>query len=392
MGTRESFAVDPDVVAAVAVVAGGGKINVARFCREHGLSRDTFYRLVHRFGVEGAGGFSPRSSAPHRRPTALGPQVAEAVLRARKELTEQGWDNGPISILWRLERDGVTPVPSRASIYRILVDRGQIVPAPKKRPKVSGTRFEFPDPNACWQIDGMDHQLADGTGVCILQIIDDHSRLDVGTFAARSENQDDTWTALRRAITTYGLPAHLLSDNAKAFSGKCRGYLAEVERHLAKLGVSTIASSPNHPKTCGKNERVHQTLQRWLAARPTPATLAQLQQLLDEFRTGYNQRRHQGLNGHTPQHRYHARAKATIPDQQTSPAGSTQRRVSATGVIAFSGHSIIIGRRWARHTATLYWQTDRLAIMINNELVGRLTLNRAVRYQHLTNPKLSETS
>ncbi|WP_369751489.1 integrase core domain-containing protein [Mycobacterium sp. 155] len=34
---------------------------------------------------------------------------------------------------------------------------------------------------------------------------------------------------------------------------------------------------PGHPQTQGKVERCHQTLKRWLARRPLPATLADLQ-------------------------------------------------------------------------------------------------------------------
>ena len=45
---RAGFAVDPEFVAAVAQVAAGEKINVARFCREYGVSREAFYKHVSR--------------------------------------------------------------------------------------------------------------------------------------------------------------------------------------------------------------------------------------------------------------------------------------------------------------------------------------------------------
>jgi transposase InsO family protein len=374
---------DPGFVVAVSRAAVGEKINVARFCREHGVSRDTFYKYVARFRVEGTRGFTRRSTAPRRHPTALGASVSEAVLRARKELADEGLDNGPISIRWRLQAQGEVPVPSRASVYRILVDRGQITPQPRKKPRTR-RRFEYADPNGCWQIDGMEYILADGTKVCIIQILDDHSRLDVGSYAAVSENGADTWIALQCAFADYGLPVNVLSDNGVAFSGKHRGWLVELERHLAELGVTTIASSVYHPQTCGKNERVHQTLQQWLAARPTPATLAELQHLLDEYRVIYNNRRHQGIGGQTPQQRYDASAKATPTTGHRAPSGHTNRPVSATGVVAFSGCSIVVGRRWAGQTATIYWQRDRVAILINNTIARHLTLDRSVRYQPLT--------
>ncbi|MEU0792213.1 DDE-type integrase/transposase/recombinase [Amycolatopsis sp. NPDC005961] len=130
--------------------------------------------------------------------------MAEAVLRARKELADEGCDNGPISIRWRLEDTGQLPLPSRASIHRILCAHGQIVAQPRKKPKTR-RRFTYTDPNGCWQIDGTEHYLADGTKVCILQILDDHSRLDVGCYAATGETTTAAWAALQQAFAGYGV-------------------------------------------------------------------------------------------------------------------------------------------------------------------------------------------
>jgi transposase InsO family protein/transposase-like protein len=378
---------DPEFVAAVAGAAAGEEINIARFCREHGVSRTVFHKYLNRFRAEGADGFTRRSTAPHHHPTALGTAVAEAVLRARKELADEGLDNGPISIRWRLQDTGVTPVPSQSAVYRILRAHGQIVPQPRKKPR-SRRRFEYADPNGCWQIDGMEHYLADGTKVCIIQILDDHSRLDVGSYAADSENTADAWAALQQAFAGHGLPVRLLSDNGLAFTGRHRGRMVELERHLAERGVTTIASTPHHPQTCGKDERSHQTLQKWLAARPPAENLPDLQRLLDEYRHIYNNRRHQSLDGQTPQQRYDARPKATPATGPRRPSGVTNRPVSATGVLAFSGCSIILGRRWADRTATIYWQGDRVTVMIDNTVARQLTLDRSVRYQRLTNQQL----
>lgn len=378
---------DPEFVAAVARAAAGEEINITRFCREHDLSRTMFHKYLNRFRTEGADGLTRRSTAPHHHPTAFGPAMAEAVLRARKELADQGLDNGPISIRWRLEAQDHTPVPSQSTVYRILREHGQIIAQPRKKPRTR-RRFEYTDPNGCWQIDGMEHHLADGTKVCIIQIIDDHSRLDVGTYAADGETTTATWAALQHAFAGYGLPVKLLSDNGLAFTGKHRGRIVELERHLAALGITTIASTPHHPQTCGKNERLHQTLQKWLAARPPADTLTDLQDLLEQYRTIYNNRRHQSLDGQTPQQRYDAHPKATPATGPRRPSGVTTRPVSTTGVIAFSGCSIVIGRAWSGRTATIYWQGDRVTVMIGDTVARQLTLDRSVRYQRLTNHKL----
>lgn len=373
---------DPEFVAAVARVVAGERINVSRLCRDCHVSRTTFYHYLGRFRLEGVAGLAPRSRAPHTRPSAMPGRVREAVIRTRKELDDEGRDNGPISIGWRLEDDGFEPLPSRSTIYRILRDAGQIVAQPQKAPR-SPRRFEFADPNGCWQLDGLDYTLAGGELVCILQILDDHSRLDVCCFAAASENGEDTERAFRRAFAGYGCPVCVLSDNSSAFSGRRRGGMAALERFLAARNITTIAASLAHPQTCGKIERAHQTLQKRLAKQPTAATLAELQDLLDAYRLMYNNRRHQGIDGRTPQQRFNARDKAT-PLTHPRAAGRATRPVSATGVVAFDGCSIILGRRWAGATASLYWQGDRVAVMVGDQLARILTLDRTTRYQPAT--------
>lgn len=389
---------DPALVAAVARAAAGEKVNVARVCREAGVSRSVFYIKLARFQTEGSAGLAPRSRAPRSRPSSTADHVGEAVVRARKELADQGWDHGALSIRWRLldiAASGVHPsggpvleqaeVPSRATVHRVLVERGQVVPAPRKRPG-RGRRFVHPAPNAVWQIDGTDLMLADGTWVTVVQIIDDHSRLDVACHAARSENSEDVWAALSSGFAAYGHPACVLSDNGTAFSGKRRGWaMVETERRLAQLGITTIVSSIGHPQTCGKNERAHLTLQHWLAARAVPATLAELQNLLDDYRTRYNQRRHQALDGDTPNQRFHARDRARPAGPAPHVAGHQTRTVSATGVIRFAGASIGLGRRHGGATAEVFWQGERITVLVGNTVAASLTLDRSIRYQHNTN-------
>ncbi|GCE37897.1 hypothetical protein Rhow_000781 [Rhodococcus wratislaviensis] len=85
-------------MAAVAAVAGGTRLNVSRLCREQDISRNTFYTLVGRFRTEGAAAFTTRSTRPHHSPTSTRLEVREATVRACKELDDEGFDNGPISL------------------------------------------------------------------------------------------------------------------------------------------------------------------------------------------------------------------------------------------------------------------------------------------------------
>lgn len=374
---------DPEFVSAIVRVARGEEVNVAAFCRAHRISRTTFYKYVARFAAEGADGFTRRTPTPHTSPTKTPAALCEAVLRARKELDEAGLDNGPLSISWRLESLGFDPFPSRATVYRILIDHGQIVAQPHKRPKTR-RRFEYADPGGLWQIDGMEHYLSTGQKVCVLQILDDHSRLDVGTCAATSENGANAWRSLEQAFAGYGLPVRVLFDNGLAFSAKHRGGTSALERTLAGLGVQTITSSVYHPQTCGKNERVHQTLQKWLRKQPAPDTLDELQALLDQYRVIYNNRRHQSLAGRTPQQRYDATPTVAATPEPKIRYGHVTRSVSHTGIVQFDGHSISLGRRWGDQKAVLHWRGDDVTVMVGDAIARELTLDRSVTFQPLT--------
>ena len=68
-----------------------------------------------------------------------------------------------------------------------------------------------------------------------------------------------------------------------------RGGRTGLEAELRRLHIRQKNSRPNHPTTCGKVERFQQTLKKWLHAQPgQPATIQQLQALLDRFVTDYN--------------------------------------------------------------------------------------------------------
>ena len=77
------------------------------------------------------------------------------------------------------------------------------------------------------------------------------------------------------------------------------------------FGIRQKNGYPGHPQTQGKIERFHQTLKRWLAARRTARSPAELQQQLNEFREHYNEQRpHRALDRHTPGQAYRAIPKA----------------------------------------------------------------------------------
>ncbi|TQL63738.1 transposase InsO family protein [Rarobacter faecitabidus] len=287
---------------------------VGRFCERHGISRSVFYKIRRMAGEVGpVGATEPGSRRPHRSPRRTDPAVIEHALAVRAWLVEQGLDAGPLSVVARMKRQGLTP-PSRATLARAFAAAGLSKPEPRKRPRAANRRFVYPAPNCCWQIDAFAWSLADGTSAAIHQVIDDHSRMAVGTLVADGETAKAAVKVVSEAIRRHGVPQRLLSDNGLAFNPTRRGFTGKLVDYLLDLGVKPITGKPNRPTTQGKNERFHQTLQKWLNARPPVKTITALQALVDEFDKYYNNERvHQALGGQTPAEAWAATAPAPPP-------------------------------------------------------------------------------
>jgi transposase InsO family protein len=296
------------VVTAVRV-EGRPKAEVAR---AYGVSRRWVHELVRRFDAQGDVGLEPRSRRPRGSPHQTSGAVEEQVILLRKELADQGLDAGAHTIAYHLqERLGGT-VPSVATIWRILTRRGFITPQPHKRPKCSFVRFEADMPNERWQADITHWKLARGAEVEVLNMIDDHSRLVVASDVRRTFKAVDVVATFHAAAATWGFPSSLLTDNAAVFNAVPRGGHCAIEVETAALGIRYLHSRPYHPQTCGKVERFHQTLKKWLRKQPRSRTTEDLQAHLDRFGTYYNTvRPHRGVGRRTPEQAFGARPKAT---------------------------------------------------------------------------------
>jgi transposase InsO family protein len=70
--------------------------------------------------------------------------------------------------------------------------------------------------------------------------------------------------AFLAAMTVYGIPDEVLTDNGKQFTGRFgKPRPAEVlfERICRENGITQRLTKPRSPTTTGKIERLHQTLQ-----------------------------------------------------------------------------------------------------------------------------------
>jgi transposase InsO family protein len=374
---------------------------VAHVAADYGVSRQWIYKLLARYRVEGEEAFEPHPRRPHNQPTAIPMATVELIITLRRGLTTQGLDAGPHTIAWHLTEQHQLAV-SPATIWRTLQKAGLISPEPNKKPKSSYISFAAEQPNQMWQTDFTHYRLTrpDGTpgaDVEILCFLDDHSRYAISITCHQPVTGPVVVAAFRQAVADQGIPASVLSDNGMVFTTRFAGGRAGrdtingFQAELRDLGVAQKHSKPNHPTTCGKVERFHQTLKKWLRAQPQqPTTIAELQALCDHFIAYYNTRRpHRSLNRRTPLAAYQARPKAT-PAASTQPEPQARVRrdvVDSDGKLTLRHngrlHHIGVGRTHAR-TPILMLINDldiRIIQAHTGELIRDLILNPAIHYQ-----------
>ena len=371
---------------AIAEAAADRSIDRTALADRLGMSRQWLSVLIGRVRSESWDGLKPRSRAP-KRTRQIGADVEDRIVRIRKELAAEGMSAGPAVIRWHLEREGFEPVPSESTIWRRLKDRGLVRPMPERAPRPACVRFEFPAPNACWQIDFTHWPLRNGRPVVIVNVIDDHSRLCVASVAALRQSSQLAWQAFSIAATQWGVPAQLLSDNGVEFSSRAvdGGLFAT---NLREVGVDQIHSRAHHPQTCGKVERFHQTTKTFLTAHRACRSVTELQRHLDDWVERYNHRPHQGIARRTPWERWHANpaAQAGPPIAAAPDRRVVELRADAKGRIRLVPWEIPLTDRWANQPVRAF--VDGLDVTIfdsDAQIVRRLRIHPERRYQPLTN-------
>jgi transposase InsO family protein len=360
--------------------------------QSHGVSKSWVGTLVGRFKAGGYPALEPRSKAPKRVPHRTAAEIEEAIVRLRKELSDQGLDAGAETIRYHLGR-GAGPVPSVSTIWRILRRRGFVTPQPHKRPRSSWIRFEAQLPNECWQSDVTHWVLADGTSVEICNFIDDHSRMAVASRVLSTATAQQVLELFREAGARWGFPSALLTDNGCVYTTWHRGGPNVMQTELLSRGIEYRHSSPYHPQTCGKVERFHQTMKAFLARQPAPASIGELQKQVNRFVSYYNEiRPHRARDRKTPRVAFEARDRAR-PSGPKIEAGAGVRvrrdRIDKVGRVTLRYrsklHHIGVGRLHRGKSVILL--IDGLDIRIvsqQGEQLRRLTLDPTRDYQRQT--------
>jgi transposase len=140
----------------------------------YGVVRQTVHEWLRRYAAgDGLGGLADRSSRPASCPHQMTAQLEATVVAMRR--LHPAW--GPDRIRWQLERDGVSPLPGRTSVYRALVRHGLVEATKRKRRREDYRRWERTRSMALWQMDVMGRAfLADGREMKLVTGLDESPR------------------------------------------------------------------------------------------------------------------------------------------------------------------------------------------------------------------------
>ncbi len=285
--------------AVMEVVSGAPVTEVAV---RYGVSRQAVYDWLGRYDRDGLAGLADHSHRPRYQPRQLAAEIEALICRMRT--AHPRW--GPRRLAFELGKAGTVPVPSRSTIYRVLVRHGLVTARKRKRRRQDYKRWQRDAPMQLWQLDVTGSVfLADGTELKLVSGIDDHSRFCVIATVVRRATARAVCRAFLAAMAVYGIPDEVLTDNGKQFTGRFgRPRPAEVlfERICRKNGIKQLLTRPYSPTTTGKVERWHQSLQTDFLDGAGPfACLEAAQAAVDAWRDEYNSDRpHQSLDMATP--------------------------------------------------------------------------------------------
>ena len=297
-----------------AVLEAAAGVPVTEVAVRYEVSRQSVHAWIVRYREGGLGGLADRPRRPDTCPHQVSEEIEAAVCELRRE--HPRW--GPLRLAHELGRAGVVPVPSRMSVYRVLVRHGLVDPQPRKRPKESYRRWEREAPMALWQLDIVGGAfLADGTEAKIVTGVDDHSRYCVICQVVARATGRAVCLAFAAALRKFGVPAEVLTDNGKQFTDRFgKGGEVLFDRICRDNGIIHRLTQPRHPTTTGKIERFHGSLRRELLDDAVPfADLAAAQAAVDAWAGQYNTTRpHQALGMASPADRFSTTAARAEED------------------------------------------------------------------------------
>jgi transposase InsO family protein len=259
---------------------------------------------------------------------------------------------GPTAVRTKLKAQKITPLPSTATIERVLRENKMTRPYQKQsKPKVAYPHLKPTAPLQLCQVDIVPHYLTGGERVACFNALDVVSRYPTGQPFSQRRSQDAA-EFLVHIWQQIGISDYTQVDNEGCFSGGAtHPYVLGKVLRLALAGGTELVFSPfYHPESNGYVERFHQDYNRHVWEATYLHDRSEVQSKGEAFFEAYrHSEHHSALHGLSPQTR-HAQVKArTLSPDFVLPSSKIPlyegrvhfiRRVEADGTIS------VLNVRW----------------------------------------------
>ena len=257
------------------------KILNGRF--NYDVSKRTLKRWIKRLD-SGNWNLLDKSKRPHTIYTKITPEIEKQVIDLRNKT---GW--GCEKLCFQLSNLGI----SQISMHRILRKYNLCKKSNTRGKPKKYIRWQRKHPNLLWQVDHSDQKVE---GKWLLSVLDDCSRYSLALIPLKQITTSIVTSVLEQLIGIHGKPREILTDNGGAYGLKSKH--SRFDKWCRKRGINHIRSAVHSPTTCGKVERLFQTLNNEIKFCEGDT---------EKFRMRYNHfRPHTSLSNQTPAKIYFA--------------------------------------------------------------------------------------
>jgi hypothetical protein len=318
-------------------------------------SRKWVYTWWQRFAAHGRVGLHSQSRRPHHPAQRYGEDICRLIVRTRRTLERNPVGlQGPDAVRRTLQQGRVRPLPSRATIARVLQREG--LTHPPLPPSRSHTYYPHPRPTPHFRLHAMDwtaRYLPGGAKAFVFNTVDYASR----DLHSQLYSDKTVQTACAHALGVWrsplGLPDGLQLDNDALFCGGYRGrrVFGQFVRLCLYVGVEPIFLPFYEPQRNELVESLHGLWQQAFWKRRRFRSLRQAKRCHPQFEHWY---RHEyvppGGGEQTPAQasRTHqaVRLSAAQIRQMPAPLPITAGRVHFIRLVDARGEVVILNERW----------------------------------------------
>ena len=343
------------------LLAQTDRFTVTDLCEQFGISRQTGYKHLERYAVEGLKGLQVRSHRPHQFPQRTD-EAVEALLLAERRL-HRTW--GPKKLHKVLQvKHGIESPPARSTIGEILRRHGLSV----RRRRTPGAYHALNDgltvptqPNHVWTFDFKGwFVLGNGQRCDPLTVCDRYSHYVLGVEARANQQFKGTLRACKSLMRQAGVPDAIRVDLGSPFASTGLGRLSGLSIWWIEQGIAVEFTRPGSPQDNGSHERMHRDLKAE-ATQPPSANLAAQQRRFERWQHTYNHERpHEALDQQRPAEFYQPSSRRLNENDKplVYPADYEVKVISSSGHLAHAGKNYHVGEAFAHKRVGLHLNPD----------------------------------